>query len=79
MTFLSLTFSPLNSKNPNKFKGILLFVKFNRRDFVLFKNFDELRNDFDGEVSTEAITNFINAHSIPTVMPFNDKAIETVF
>jgi len=70
MMLVSVTFSLLKLKKLIKFKEETLFYS-----KLLMKK----RNDFDGEVSSEAITTFINAHSIPTVMPFNDKAIEVVF
>lgn len=38
---------------------------------VLFKHFDEGRNDFTGEFTTEALNTFITANSIPTIMRFD--------
>jgi protein disulfide-isomerase A1 len=49
------------------------------RQVVLFKKFDERRNDFSGVVNADNIKTFIDEHSFATVMPFNDRAIEKVF
>lgn len=46
---------------------------------VLFKSFDEKRNDFSGELTTDNLNTFIDQNSFPLVMPFNDRAIEKVF
>ena len=37
----------------------------------LFKQFDEGRNDFDGDVSVDAVTKFIEDNSVATVMAFD--------
>ena len=46
---------------------------------VLFKQFDELRNDFTGEFSKKAIIDFTYAHSSPLLMKFDDKAARLMF
>lgn len=46
---------------------------------VLYKKFDELRNDFTGAINDKDVTDFVNTNSTPLVMPFNDKAIQKVF
>ncbi|EGR30442.1 prolyl 4- beta subunit precursor, putative [Ichthyophthirius multifiliis] len=47
---------------------------------VLYKHFDELRNDYEGiTLNTEDLQNFIEINAYPTLLPFNDKAIQKVF
>jgi len=46
---------------------------------VLFKNFDEGRNDFDGEMTEEAIAAFITANSLPLVIDFNQDSAQKIF
>jgi len=38
---------------------------------VLFKSFDEGRNDFSGDFTEEAIMKFINDNNMPTIMSFD--------
>lgn len=49
------------------------------RQIVLFKKFDEGRNDYSGVSNVADIKSFVEEHSYATVMPFNDRAIEKVF
>jgi hypothetical protein len=43
---------------------------------VLYKHFDELRNDFEGNLLTaESLKAFLETNGYPTVLPFDDKAI----
>lgn len=46
---------------------------------VLFKQFDEGRNDYEGEFKNEDLKKFINEKKLATVMDFDDTAIEVVF
>lgn len=46
---------------------------------VLFKQFDEGRNDFTLEFTSENLNQFINSNKLATVMEFDDDAIEAVF
>lgn len=46
---------------------------------VLYKQFDELRNDFTGEFTQATLKTFVDSNSFPLVMPFNDRAIQKVF
>lgn len=46
---------------------------------VLYKQFDEKRNDFTGDFTAANLKTFVDDHSFPTVMPFNDRAIQKVF
>jgi len=46
---------------------------------VLFKKFDEGRNDFTGAISENALRQFVLSHSAPLVMKFDEKAAQLVF
>jgi protein disulfide-isomerase A1 len=46
---------------------------------VLFKSFDEKRNIYSENVEVVALSHFLTVNSVPTVMPFNDKAIQAIF
>ena len=46
---------------------------------TLFKKFDEGRNDLTENITEEKINEFINAHSSPLVMKFDDKAAQLIF
>ena len=48
-------------------------------NFVLFKQFDEGRNDFTETVTFENLKKFVDTNSFATVMPFNDRAIPKIF
>jgi protein disulfide-isomerase A1 len=46
---------------------------------VLFKQFDEGRNDFEGEFTVDAVKKFVEDNSVPTIMKFDDKAAKLIF
>lgn len=46
---------------------------------VLFKKFDEGRNDCNCEVNEDNVKNFIDRHQFPIVMNFNDRTAEKIF
>lgn len=46
---------------------------------VLFKAFDEGRNDYDGAAETEELTKFINGNSLPLVIEFNHETAQKIF
>merc|ERR1711944_391363 len=46
---------------------------------VLFKAFDEGRNDYDGAAEADALTAFINANSLPLVIEFNHDTAQKIF
>ena len=50
-----------------------------KEQIVIFKNFDEKRNDYSGEIKFEAIKSWLDDKSIPTVMAFDEKAAEIIF
>jgi protein disulfide-isomerase A1 len=46
---------------------------------VLFKKFDEGRNDYTGAIEGGEITAFIKTNELPTVMPFDQKSADKIF
>ena len=46
---------------------------------VIFKNFDEKRNDFEGEVVEAELKAFIAKSSLPTLIRFDQKAAQKIF
>jgi protein disulfide-isomerase A1 len=46
---------------------------------TLFKNFDEGKNNYDGEMAVEALESFVETNSIKTIMDFDQKAAEVIF
>jgi len=46
---------------------------------VIFKKFDERRNNYEGDFTVPELKKFIDAKSFATVMEFDDRAIEKVF
>jgi len=41
---------------------------------VIFKQFDEGRNDYEGEFEADSIVDFINKNSVATIMEFDQKS-----
>ena len=58
-----------------------VFTEYEATDgaIVLFKDFDEKKNVFDGEVSKEEITKFVAANSLPLVVDFNHETASKIF
>jgi len=46
---------------------------------VLFKQFDEGRNDFDGEMTEEAIRTFVGSNRMPLVIEFTQESAQKIF
>jgi len=46
---------------------------------VLLKKFDEGRNVFEGEITSEAIIGFVNTNALPVVVDFNQKTAQKIF
>jgi len=46
---------------------------------VLFKKFDEGRNNFEGEVTEAAITKFVAGNALPLVIEFNQDTAQKIF
>lgn len=60
-------------------KAVMEQNKAKDRSIVLFKSFDELRNDMTDPINKKNIMDFANAHSSPLVMKFDDKAAQLIF
>jgi len=48
-------------------------------NIVLFKKFDEKRNNYEGKFTVALVKDFVDTNSFATVMDFDDRAIEKVF
>jgi len=46
---------------------------------VMFKNFDEMRNDFDLEFTLENLEEFIDINSMKSILKFDEKTAEMIF
>merc|ERR1711994_60769 len=46
---------------------------------VLFKKFDDGRNDLEGEVTNEELTKFISGNALPLVVEFNQDTAQKIF
>merc|ERR1712079_841779 len=46
---------------------------------VLFKQFDEGKNEFEGEYEVEALTKFVEANAMPLVVEFNHESAQKIF
>jgi len=46
---------------------------------VLFKKFDEGRNDFVGEVSETTLVNFVSENALPLIADFNQETAQKIF
>jgi protein disulfide-isomerase A1 len=53
--------------------------KTSKGKIVLFKKFDEGRNDFDQELTEENLRSFISSQGSPLTMGFDEKAAQLVF
>lgn len=48
-------------------------LEISKEGVVLFKKFDEGRNDFDGELQAEALKRFISTNQLPLVIEFTQE------
>ena len=46
---------------------------------VLLKKFDEGRNNLEGDVTVETVTDFVNANALPLVVDFNTDTAKQIF
>jgi len=53
--------------------------KMDKDGVVLFKKFDEGRNDLEGEVTADAVKKFIAANQLPTVIEFTQESAQKIF
>jgi len=56
-----------------------ILAEYKASGVVLFKNFDEGRNDFEGELTEENIVAFVAANSLPLVVDFNQDTAQKIF
>ena len=54
-------------------KSVLSDLNVDKDGVVLFKKFDEGRNDFEGELTPEALKKFITSNSLPLVVEFTHQ------
>ena len=45
----------------------------------LFKKFDEGRNNFEGEMTSDALTKFVAGNALPLVIDFNQETAQKIF
>merc|ERR1712241_253864 len=53
--------------------------KVEKDNVVLFKKFDDGRNDLEGEVTEEALAKFISGNALPLVVEFNQDTAQKIF
>merc|ERR1712241_591119 len=53
--------------------------KVEKDNVVIFKKFDEGRNDLEGEVTEEALAKFISGNALPLVVEFNQDRAQKIF
>jgi len=46
---------------------------------VLFKDFDEKKNVFEGELEAEALTKFVESNAMPLLVEFNHESAQKIF
>uniref|UniRef100_A0A0P4WI78 Protein disulfide-isomerase n=1 Tax=Scylla olivacea TaxID=85551 RepID=A0A0P4WI78_SCYOL len=46
---------------------------------ILFKDFDEGKNKYEGEITEEGISKFVSANSLPLVVDFNHETASKIF
>ncbi|XP_013416131.1 protein disulfide-isomerase 2 isoform X2 [Lingula anatina] len=54
-------------------------LKVEKDNVVLFKKFDEGRNNFEGELKAEAIKTFIQGNQLPLVVEFTQESAQKIF
>ncbi|XP_002731648.1 protein disulfide-isomerase-like [Saccoglossus kowalevskii] len=58
-----------------------VFKKYEVKDgaIVLLKKFDEGRNDYDGDLTADALATFVAANSLPLVIEFSEQTAQKIF
>ncbi|XP_064084587.1 protein disulfide-isomerase-like isoform X2 [Macrobrachium nipponense] len=58
-----------------------LFSEYEAKDegIILFKNFDEGKNVYEGEITEDGVTQFVAANSLPLVVDFNHETASKIF
>ncbi|XP_068226694.1 protein disulfide-isomerase isoform X2 [Palaemon carinicauda] len=59
----------------------VLFTDYEASDesIILFKNFDEGKNVYEGEITEDGVTQFVTANSLPLVVDFNHETASKIF
>lgn len=60
-------------------KAVIADNKVDGDTVVLFKKFDEGRNDLTSDITPESIKNHINAYQLPTIIEFSQEAAQKIF
>jgi len=60
-------------------KSVLSDLSVDKDGVVLFKKFDEGRNDFEGELTPESLKKFISSNSLPLVVEFTHQTAQKIF
>ena len=60
-------------------EAVFAEYKVEKDNVVLFKNFDDGRNDLEGEVTEEALAKFISGNALPLVVEFNQDTAQKIF
>merc|ERR1712241_1396837 len=60
-------------------EAVFAEYKVEKDNVVLFKKFDEGRNDLEGEVTEEALAKFISGNALPLVVEFNQDTAQKIF
>merc|ERR1712106_703049 len=59
-----------------------VFAHFDVKDdaaVIVLKKFDEGRNNLEGDITVETVTEFVNANSLPLVVDFNTDTAKQIF
>merc|ERR1719382_758891 len=60
-------------------EAVFAEYKLEKDNVVLFKKFDDGRNDLEGEVTDEELTKFISGNALPLVVEFNQDTAQKIF
>lgn len=60
-------------------KDVYKTLEASKDGIVLFKTFDEGRNDYDGESTSAAIKKFVKVNSLPLIVEFNHENAQKIF
>jgi protein disulfide-isomerase A1 len=60
-------------------KSVYSALGVDKDGIVLFKNFDEKRNDLEGEVTAETLKKFVSTNSLPLVVEFSHETAQKIF
>jgi len=60
-------------------KSLFKSLEAEKEGIVLFKKFDEGRNELEGEITSESIKKFVSANSLPLVVEFSHETAQKIF